>query len=150
MEENKYQQGKIYKIIDNGYNMCYYGSTIRLLCQRMGHHRGRYKKNILSCSLKDIFDKYGVENCKIELVENYPCNNREELEAREGYYIKNNDCINKRIAGRSKKQHYEANKEKILEQNRQYKEANKEILKEKNILYRQKRTIYTKNNYINS
>jgi hypothetical protein len=90
MEENKYQRGKIYKIVDNAYNMCYYGSTINMLCQRMSLHREQYKKNILKCLTKKIFDEYGLENCKIELVENYPCNSRNELEAREGHYIKNN------------------------------------------------------------
>jgi hypothetical protein len=30
----------------------------------------------------DIFDEYGIENCKIELIENYPFNNIEELRKR--------------------------------------------------------------------
>ena len=43
--------------------------------------------------------------------EDYPCNSKKELDAREGEYQKNNDCVNKRVAGRTKKQHYEDNKE---------------------------------------
>ena len=34
-------------------------------------------------------------NEEIELVENYPCNSKEELEKKEGEYIKNNECVNK-------------------------------------------------------
>ena len=42
-----------------------------------------------------------MENCKIELVENYACNSKEELNAREGFYIQNNECVNKLVAGRT-------------------------------------------------
>ena len=143
MEENKYQRGKIYKIVDNGYNMVYYGSTVKLLCQRMGNHRDLYKKNSLKCLTKTIFDKYGIENCKIELVENYPCNSKEELLKREGYYIKNNDCINKQVAGRTikeyrdehkdnMKKYREQNKDKLLEQGKEYYKKHKDKKLEQN------------------
>jgi len=52
-------------------------------------------------SVNYIFDRFGFENCKIELVENVPCNSKEELTKREGFYIQNNQCVNKHIAGRS-------------------------------------------------
>jgi len=31
----------------------------------------------------------------MDLVEDFPCNSRKELEARESYYINNFECINK-------------------------------------------------------
>jgi hypothetical protein len=37
--------------------------------------------------------KYG--NYQIQLVENYPCKNSKELHAREKYYIKKTNCIDK-------------------------------------------------------
>ena len=40
--------------------------------------------------------------------------NRKELYLREKFYIKNNDCINKNITGRSKKEYYDDNIQKIL------------------------------------
>ena len=138
MEENKYQRGKIYKIVDSGYNKCYYGSTINLLCQRIATHRERYKKNILECSVKEMFDEYGVDNCKIELVENYPCNSKEELLMREGYHIKNNECINKQIAGRTQKDRYLENKEHILKKAKENYEKNKELKKQKSKEYYEK------------
>ena len=62
-----------------------------------------------------MFDKFGIENCKIELVENYVCSSIAELHKREGYYIKNNDCINKNISGRSAKERYNDNPETYKE-----------------------------------
>ena len=96
---NKYILSKIYRIYDVNYNMVYYGSTIESLATRMAKHRINYKrykegKTNYYYSFK-IFNEYGVENCKIELVEYYPCNNIEELKQREGHYIENNECVNK-------------------------------------------------------
>ena len=140
--DEKYQRGKIYKIVDNGYNLIYYGSTINLLCQRIGTHRGNYKKYLNNksnnVSLYNMFDEYGIENCKIELVENYPCNNKEELLKREGYYISNNECINKLIAGRTQKERYELNKEHILKKAKENYEKKKELKKEKQKQYYEK------------
>ena len=135
---SKYQNGKIYKIVDIGYNKCYIGSTTENLSQRMARHRSQSKKrngnHFRVCSF-DVFDEYGVENCKIELIENFSCNTKEELMRREGEYIKNLNCVNKIIAGRTKKEHYEDNKEHILEHNRLYKELHKEEKRELNKTY---------------
>ena len=102
---NKYEQGKIYKICDIAYSKCYYGSTTDSLCRRMCKHRYGYKRSQNGeggiVSVYTIFDEFGVDNCKIELVELLPCASRIELGKKEGEYIKNNDCVNKMIAGRT-------------------------------------------------
>ena len=100
MTENKYKHGKVYKITDIGYKECYVGSTIQSLSKRFGHHRETYKSG--ACSSSALFEKYGKDNCKIELIENYPCENREQLKAREGHYIQQLNCVNKFIAGGTK------------------------------------------------
>ena len=46
------------------------------------------------------------DNYQITMIELYPCNSREELCRKEGEYIRNNDCINKVMAGRNKKEYY--------------------------------------------
>lgn len=97
MENNKYQNGKIYRITDIGYNKFYHGSTIDRLCNRMAKHRNLYKrckegKSHLYTHYS-IFDEYGIDNCKIELLERFPCGGKEDLLKREGWYIENNDCI---------------------------------------------------------
>jgi hypothetical protein len=128
-----YSKGKIYKITDIGYNECYYGSTIQPLSKRMGTHRSDYKAykackegkyhGVTSYSL---FDKYGLENCKIELVEECECKTKEELHQREGFYIRNNECVNKRIPDRTKKEWRDENKEQRKEYDKEYNEENKE------------------------
>jgi hypothetical protein len=45
------------------------------------------------CSSKILFEKY--DDVRIELIEEYPCKNKMQLNKREGYYIRNNDCVNK-------------------------------------------------------
>ena len=39
-----------------------------------------------------IFNEFGIENCKIELIENYPCQSKEELFKREGGHQSNRMC----------------------------------------------------------
>jgi hypothetical protein len=60
------------------------------------------------------------------LLENYPCNSRNELEKREGELIREMNCINRHIAGRTAKEWREDNKEKLAE----YREANRGKTKE--------------------
>ncbi len=43
-----------------------------------------------------------MANCKIELVDHFPCNSKEELHQREGEHVRNNECVNKCIPGRGK------------------------------------------------
>ena len=98
MTDNKYQRGKIYKLISNQKNSVYYGSTIEnklsnILCGHRSHYKDWIKNKFHYISSFEIV-KY--EDAKIILVENYPCSTKYELVAREQFYIDNNDCINKR------------------------------------------------------
>jgi hypothetical protein len=128
-----YSNGRIYfiePICEHEDNEFYYGSTIQKLCKRMDKHRRDFKswkddnKRKIMCF--ELFEKYGIENCKIELVELVPCNSLEELRAREGFYIRNNKCVNKCIPHRTPIERYEDNKEQISEKHKQYYEENKE------------------------
>jgi hypothetical protein len=142
---NKYEKGKIYRIVDNAYTKFYYGSTVNELSKRMAHHRCGYQlyKNgkFNYTTSYNLFDDFGVENCKIELVELFPCLSKTELNQREGWYIQNNECVNKVIPGRTekeyKKQYYQTNKDKLKEHQKEYNEDNKEHLKQKRKEYKQ-------------
>ena len=139
---SKYTNGKIYQITDTTHTMSYIGSTINTLSRRMAQHRNIYKrfvngKCIVRLSAFDLFEEFDVENCKIVLIEVYPCNSKEELFAREGYHIANVECINKCIMGRTKKEHYEDNKDDSLNSVRVYRQLNIEKLRERESLYRQ-------------
>jgi len=129
-----YQNGKIYKIVDNTTNDIYIGSTTKnTLAERMSQHRKEYKlwlegakRHISSFTL---FDKYGIKNCKIYLIESVPCNTKDELTSREGYYIKTIPCVNKRIEGRTRKEYIEDNKNVIKLHTKQYYKENIQKIK---------------------
>jgi len=107
-----YQNGKIYKIWCG--DDTYYGSTTRTLAQRMTKHREGFRHNKkMKCSSLVLFEKYGMENCKIELVELFPCQSNEELTAREGFYVRNNACVNKVVPDGTMKEWYDKNKERM-------------------------------------
>ena len=89
---NRYQNGKVYKIIAPD-DTFYIGSTIQSLNERFGAHKYVFKsskngKNIRGTTVFKLFEKYGVEECRIELIEAYPCNSKRDLERREGEIIK--------------------------------------------------------------
>ena len=130
-----YSNGRIYfiePICEHEDNEFYYGSTLQKLCKRMDKHRSDYKqwkngkKGKVMCF--ELFEKYGLENCKIYLVELYPCKSREELEAQEGYYIRNYDCVNKNIPRRTKKEYYNDNKDKLKDKMKEYRINNKDTI----------------------
>ena len=133
---NRYENGKIYKITDCAFTKTYIGSTCEKLSQRMVRHRSNYKFHLLGLygrnSLFDIFDEFGVENCKITLVEHCPCNCKEELLKREGEHIISIDCINKMTMGRSAIEYRNQPevKERRKAYNKLYREQNREQLNE--------------------
>ena len=92
--------GKIYKIQNIGGDEIFIASTNKkYLSQRMDTTRRDFKKwkkgehALVRCF--DIFQRFGVENCVIILLEAYPCDSKEALKAREAYYIQTLDCLNK-------------------------------------------------------
>ena len=60
------------------------------------------------------------------------------LGKKEGEHIKNTECVNKLVAGRSVKEYYEDNKDKLKEYKKEYREQNKDKMKEYNREYRDK------------
>jgi hypothetical protein len=83
-----YSKAKIYKVC--GGEMTYFGSTIQELANRFSIHKND-KKIGKHLSINQILD---LPDCKIELVENYPCISKQELLQREKFYIDNYPCIN--------------------------------------------------------
>ena len=74
---NKYEQGKIYKIINDVDDMVYVGSTIQLLRQRFSSHIYKTKKE--NSKLLNHIKLLGKDNFQIVLLHNYPCKNKEQL-----------------------------------------------------------------------
>ena len=121
-----YANTKIYKIeAISGDGKCYIGSTTKkYLSQRMESHRTDYKSWLLNKSRShirsyDLFDEYGLYNCNIILLESYPCDSKDAKNARESFYIRELDCVNKNIPGNFSnkedyhKDYYNNNKDKV-------------------------------------
>ena len=135
-----YSKGKIYKIVCNKTGKIYIGSTVSKLSKRLSQHKEKYKKYLNNTyHFLTSFEILENENFQIVLIENIPCNNKEELFRRERYYIENNKCVNKYIPLQTDREYYLKNIEKIKEQNQNYRILNNEKIKK----YRK---IYYKNN----
>lgn len=69
-----FSTGKIYKVSVLGALEYYIGSTNMSLSKRFYYHKVDYKKDKdKGANTKLLFEKYGIEKCKIELYEEYPC-----------------------------------------------------------------------------
>jgi gas vesicle protein len=126
-----YTKGKIYKIECYTTGLVYIGSTIQSLIQRLQSHRWDYNR-YLNGKFRFItsFKILENDNYNIVLLEEYPCENKEQLHAKEAEYIRNNECVNKCIPNRSQKEYYNDNKDQISEQRKQYYNDNKEHYKQ--------------------
>jgi hypothetical protein len=126
-----YSLGKIYKLVSDFTDDIYIGSTCqRLLSSRLTEHNKFYKKVVKGTANQNLRSseivKYG--DCKIILIEHYPCASKYELEARERYHIENNKCVNKNIPTRSRQEYYEEHKEAVAEYKKTYADEHKEAI----------------------
>ena len=118
--DERYQRGKVYTVrcrYDD--TLIYVGSTIDKLAKRMASHR-----QDKTCSLSKLVNG-DWNNWYIELYEEYPCDNKEQLERREGEVQRQIATINKRIAGRTINEYKKENYDKIVEQKKRYYEDNR-------------------------
>lgn len=110
----KYENAKIYIIVDNAKGNIYIGSTWEpTLAKRLAKHVGNYKdyKND-KYHYVTLFDIIKIGDYNIILLEHVEiCKSKDELHARERYYIENNECVNKCMPTRTK-QEYRENKDK--------------------------------------
>ena len=133
-----YQISKIYKIINDVNTNFYIGSTSqKYLCTRMAHHRHKHN----NCMSKKI--GVDLKECFIILVENFPCNTKEELLKRERYYIEKYkkeglNIVNKYIPLRTGPEYYQDTKEKHKKECKKYRETHKEKIKAKTKIWREK------------
>lgn len=138
-----YQDSKIYKVICSETGKIYIGSTTQKLCKRLWEH----KTPTCKCLTKTFI------NPKIFLIENVPCNSKEELHAIERKFIENTECVNYYIPTRTKKEwiednkkylkewkkeHYQKNKKTITKIHKQYYEKNKQKIIEQTKEYKEK------------
>ena len=157
-----YSKGKIYCIRSFQTDDVYIGSTTQTLAQRLGKHRTEYKQYLKGkYHYVTSFELLKYDDYYIELITLYPCSCKAELEAEEGHYIRDWDCVNKIIPGRTQEQYRIDNKEKRKEYNKQYnidnrykikqyRIDNRDKIKQFRIDNRDKRKEYDKQYYIDN
>ena len=144
-----YKNGKIYTIrCREDPSLIYVGSTTQLLSQRWTDHKktatnNSVKNKSYNCYVYQVMREKGLDTFYIELYENHPCDNKEQLTKQEGKIIREIGTINSRIEGRTWNEYYEDNKEhkakmhkewyannreKVLEKVKNYVKQNKETL----------------------
>ena len=101
-----YRNSKIYKLTDNSTGECYIGSTTGEINIRLNGHRSNKNtgKYVASHAIIERGDYL------ISIIENYPCENNQELRMREQYWIDNTTCTNERRAFMTKENRNEANR----------------------------------------
>ena len=85
-----YANGKVYKLVCTlpGIDDIYVGGTAYpRLSQRMCCHRSEAKATKWNYKLYRFMRQHGIENFKIELLENCPCTSKKELRLREQHFI---------------------------------------------------------------
>ena len=128
-----YSKSKIYKLYNNIDDEFYIGSTYMKLTKRIAKHRSAssqetFKNQKLYIKMNDI----GKDKFFIEFLEEYPCENIEQLRRKEGEYIKElRPTLNKNVPGRTRKEYDIDNKEHIQERTGIYTEQHRERIKER-------------------
>ena len=126
---NKFNTSMIYSIRSPATERYYIGSTTQKLCKRFSDHNINYKAYLkgtggftTSFKILELGDAY------IELLEEINCDNRNQLEKREGELIRihKDNCVNKSIAGRTQKEYKTDNSEQIKEHGKKYRLDNKD------------------------
>ena len=130
-----YANGKVYAIRSYQTDQIYIGSTVEKLSARMGKHRSSYKRfKAGTGKFTTSFRMLEFPDVYIELIENFPCACRGELERVEGQHIRAEpNAVNKNIVGRTSAEYYQDNLEKI----KQYRQDNAEKIKDYQKKYRQ-------------
>lgn len=152
--DNRFRNGKIYEITSNNTDMIYIGSCTISLKKRLIVHKTK------KCSSKCIIE---CGDYNINLIEDYSCNNFDELRMREQYWINKyrqdgKNIVNIRDAYITEEEKeiynenwYKKNKNKKIEKQKLYYKKNKQSYNEYQKEYREKNreklNILQRNNY---
>lgn len=128
---NRYENGKIYKLVSNNTDKIYIGSTCKeRLCQRLAKHKEHYKRWLITdTNFLTSFELFKLGDVEIILLESVNCKTKDELHAKEREYIEKfkDIVVNKIIPNRTQKEYREQNKDKIKE----WLEENKDKIRER-------------------
>ena len=126
-----YGNGKTYFIWNTTapVHKLYIGSTVSTLKHRLTQHEYKFKHQSGKCESHRLL---AMGNYDIQLLENYPCENKHQLEDREAEYIISNwdSCVNKTVPGAVRRaggiKEYEKKRNKNPERKELKKQYNKQ------------------------
>ena len=131
-----YQNGKVYMLTTQKNCKIYIGSTTKTLHKRFLSHKSKYRMWLDKVEKDNVtaYEILAYDDCKIELIEECPCENLTELHIREAYHMKlNRDfTVNDRETGRTRKDFRADNKERLKEVNKEWRDNNPEYIKKSN------------------
>ena len=135
---NKFNKSMIYTIRSPHTDKYYIGSTTQKLCKRFVDHKTNYNEYLKG--LKHFVTSYKIielGESYIELFEEFNCENRLQLQRREGEIQRDHKahCVNRCIAGRTQKEWEQDNHERISIQNKEYKLLHSDKIKQDNKEY---------------
>ncbi len=140
MSQN-FKNAKIYKITNNCNNEIYIGSTCDSLSKRFSSHKcAAIEGKNQNRPFYKLINELGIECFRIDLIEEWEANDKQEIRQIEGKYIKEMGTLNKNIAGQtlseSQKMYYKNNSDKIKSYVKLYNEENEENIKKYNKQYK--------------
>lgn len=101
--KNEFAQCKFYRITSSDTDKVYVGHTTKSLETRMKRHREDSKSKVKRKCMSSEIISVKPKKAKIELIEEYPCNNIQDARMRERYWIeKTPNCINKTTPGQGR------------------------------------------------
>jgi hypothetical protein len=113
----------------------YIGSTTKkYLSQRMEAHRHNFEgwiigsRNYTKISSFILFEKFGIDNCKMVLLELCNVSSKDELHACERKHIVSTACVNKDVPGRTQAEYREDHIEELRVKGIEHYNLNKESI----------------------
>ncbi len=140
MSQN-FKNAKIYKITNNCNDEIYIGSTCDSLSKRFSSHkRAAIEGKNQNRPFYKLINELGIECFRIDLIEEWEANDKQEIRQKEGKYIKEMGTLNKNLAGQtlseSQKMYYKNNSDKIKTYANQYYKDNEANIKTYNKQYK--------------
>ena len=108
---NRFENSKIYKIVDNTTGLIYVGSTTKELNTRLIQHKCAYKRYLAGkYNFVTSFEIIKNGDYDIKLIKSYDFEDNIDLLAKEKYWMKKLVCVNKNVPGRTKAEYNQDNK----------------------------------------
>jgi hypothetical protein len=143
-----YKNSKIYKIVGGG--LVYVGSTTQRLCQRMNEHKQDKKGYEKGHKDRSVSSRFVLEypDATILLIEKYPCEDKEQLKARERHWVDSMECVNKNRPIRKEGEQTEINHQLWINLTQEERDKKKERLRESYQQNKEKEALRKKKSYV--